>query len=117
MGLLGEILVEYALRVPTVNPQTGRTAYAAPTWLPWRATLNPIPGEVLATLEEGERMGKQLRALSDDVALPANDDYTQTVGALVRYDGQVYEVRDRQPYPTVIPHYEYRLRRLLPGQR
>lgn len=113
MALEGEIVVERCSRSRAMV--RGRQTVVWGDWLPWRATVNPVPGDVLATLQEGERLGRQYRALSDDVRLTATDDELGVLGDLVRYEGQVFEVRDVQTYPTVIPHQEYRIRRLLPG--
>lgn len=113
MPLVGEIVVNTYVRTQAMV--NGRQQTVRGPAVPWRATINPIPGDELATLPEGQRMGKQYRALSDDFRLTETDEELRTVGHLVEYEGQFYEVRDAQPYPTVIPHVEYRIRRLLPA--
>jgi len=75
------------------------------------AVVNPVPGRVLATLPEGERTGDQRRVLCDfDIASPDED--TRTWGAILEIAGVFYEVRDKQTYRRVIPHFAYRVRRL-----
>jgi hypothetical protein len=98
-------------------------AYARGRWVsapgdpfPFFATVNPVPGDVLATLEEGERLGRQYRVLSTDTSLFPPDEETGRAGDEVYYEGAWFEVRDRQVYPTVIPHAEYRVRRRTPAR-
>lgn len=111
--LVGEITIE-ARRL--IGSYTGGRWYVMyGDWFPFIATVNPVPGKVLATLEEGERLGKQFRVLSTDVDLYPPDEATRYPGDEVRIGGEVYEIRDRQPYPTVIPHVEYRVRRRTPN--
>jgi hypothetical protein len=112
MPLIGEITVQ-AVRRTKANVN-GRWVMTRGEPFTWRATINPVPGDILATLPEGERLGRQYRALSDDVALYPPDEETGYPGDLVLFDGGVYEVRDRANYPTIIPHQELRIRRLLP---
>lgn len=112
MALCGEQLIQAQRRTKALV--SGRYVHARGTAFAWRATVNPVPGDVLATLPEGERTGKQYRVLSDDVDLYPPDQETGYPGDLVLYEGEVYEVRDRAVYRTVIPHQELRIRRLLP---
>lgn len=111
--LVGEITIE-ARRI-TGAYSGGHWSVLYGEWFPFIATVNPVPGKVLATLEEGERLGKQFRVLSTDVDLYPPDEATRYPGDEVRIGGEVYEIRDRQPYPTVIPHVEYRVRRRTPN--
>lgn len=108
--LCGEITIEVR-QVFGAYGAKGRweTTRGAP--FPIRATVNPVPGDVLASLPEGERVGRQYRVLTNDVDLRPADDETGLAGDEVFYEGHWYEVRDRQVYPTVIPHSEYRVRR------
>lgn len=78
-----------------------------------KATVNPVPGGVLLTLPEGERRSKNLRVLTE-TELNVADDYADIPGDYVVIRGEVYEVRDVQEYEQVIPHFEYRVRRLRP---
>ena len=78
-----------------------------------KATVNPIPGDVLLTLPEGERREKNLRMLTE-AELNVADDYADIPGDHVVVRGERYEVRDVQEYEKVIPHFEYRIRRLRP---
>lgn len=112
-ALVGEITIQ-ARRLTGAYDTRGRwsVAYGAP--FDFVATVNPVPGKVLATLTEGERLGKQFRVLSTDVDLYPPDEATGYAGDEVYISGEWYEVRDRQPYPTVIPHVEYRVRRRTP---
>lgn len=78
-----------------------------------KATVNPIPGSVLLTLPEGERAEKNLRVLTtQEMATP--DDYDDDSGDHVIVRGERYEIRDVQVYEKVIPHFEYRVRRIRP---
>lgn len=77
------------------------------------ATVNPIPGDVLLTLSEGERTEKNLRMLTE-TELNVADDYADIPGDHVVVRGERFEVRDVQIYEKVIPHYEYRIMRLRP---
>lgn len=112
--LCGEITV--LARRRTGEYVRGRWVVAKDAEFEMRATVNPVPGEVLASLPEGERLGKQYRVLSTDTSLLPPDEGTGYAGDEVFYDGAWYSVRDRQPYPTVIPHVEYRVRRLTPAR-
>lgn len=77
------------------------------------ATVNPVPGDVLLTLPEGERAEKQLRVLTETELYTYNE-YDSREADHVTIRGEEYEVRDVQIYEKVIPHYEYRVRRIRP---
>lgn len=77
------------------------------------ATVNPVPGDVLLTLPEGERSEKQLRVLTETELYTPND-YDGREADRVTVRGEVYEVREVQIYEKVIPHFEYRVRRVRP---
>jgi hypothetical protein len=66
------------------------------------------------TLPEGERREKNLRMLTT-AELNVADDEADIPGDHVVVRGERYEVRDVQEYEKVIPHFEYRIRRLRPA--
>lgn len=75
------------------------------------ATVNPVPGEELAQLPEGQRSGEQRRAITTlDIRGPDEQDGTE--GDLIRYDGRIFKVLEVQSYRRVIPHLEVRVRLL-----
>lgn len=78
-----------------------------------KATVNPVPGDELQTLPESERAEKNLRVITE-YELTTFDDYAGTLADHVVIRGERYEVRDVQIYEKVIPHYEYRVRRVRP---
>lgn len=92
----------------------GRFEEGSPSTFAITGTVNPVPGDILNTLPEGERVEKQLRLLTD-AELRTSDDYEQTRGDLVIVRGEIYEVRDVAIYEKVIRHYEYRIRRVRPN--
>lgn len=82
-----------------------------------RATVNPITGEKTQTLPEGEKAEDWRRVLMRTQVFPP-DDYSdpQRPGDILVIEGERYLVRDAQEYKRVIRHYEYRVRRLKPGE-
>ena len=80
------------------------------------ATVNPVPGEVLETLPEGERSGDQRRVITEFELRPP-DEETGHPGDHLMYRGTRYEVREVQPYRQVIPHLEIRARKIAPGDQ
>jgi hypothetical protein len=113
--LTGEIEIQARDSVGRYNERgKWELAYLEPRCFP--ATVNPIPGDVLQTLPEGERLGRQYRVLSTvEPPLVTTDEASGRRGSEVLIDGDWFEVRDSQVYPTVIPHREYRVRRLNVG--
>lgn len=92
----------------------GRWDAGSETTFEIHATVNPIPGDVLRTLPEGEAVGKQLRVLTE-AELNTADDYSGEEGDRIEIRGELYEVRDVQIYEKVLPHFEYRVRRIRPN--
>lgn len=91
----------------------GRWEQGTATETEIQATVNPVPGEILATLPEGERIGKQLRVLTR-VRFEVPDEESEEQGDHLLIRGEYYEVRDRAQYDRVIPHFEYRVRKMRP---
>ena len=81
-----------------------------------RATVNPVPGYVLATLPEGERGSHQRRVITKYELSPYSD-RKNTLASLVVYEGEVYEVRDIQSYRKIIPHLSARVRAFKFGEQ
>lgn len=79
------------------------------------ATINPVPGEQLALLPEGERRGENIRIIAPLGTLRGSDDNTGVLADLVIWQGKTYEVRTVQVYTRVIPHQEIRALRIEGG--
>lgn len=79
-----------------------------------QCTVNPIPGEELEVLPEGERTGEQIRLLTT-AELRSSDETDGVLADLVIWEGKTYEVRTVQQYRRVIPHLEVRARRVEGG--
>ncbi len=78
-------------------------------------TFDPLPGDLVRTLPEGERRRKQ-RYLITEAELQASDDETGQLGDIVIYAGERWEVRDIMPYRGgILPHYEVRIMRVEQG--
>jgi hypothetical protein len=114
MPLVGEERVTIIRRDPGFRDRRGRYQQGPETVIEnVKATVNPIPGRILATLPEGEREGDQRRMITK-FELRTTDEDTGAVGDIVVYEGRRYEVRDVQVYRKVIPHLEARIRRMPP---
>jgi len=79
-----------------------------------QTTVNPIPGEELQVLPEGERTGEQIRLLTT-ADLRSSDETAGLLADHVIWQGKTYEVRTVQEYRRVIPHIEVRARRVQGG--
>lgn len=79
-----------------------------------QCTVNPIPGEELEVLPEGERTGEQIRILTT-ADLRSSDETSGELADLVVWEGKTYEVRTVQEYRRVLPHIEVRARRVEGG--
>lgn len=78
-------------------------------------TINPVPGEELALLPEGERRGENVRIICRIGTLRGADDTSGTLSDLVVWDGKTFEVRTVQTYRRVIAHDEVRVKRIEGG--
>lgn len=81
------------------------------TFLDFDGTRDPVPNDVLALLPEGERVAG-VRIVITETELRAGSELTNTLPDRVIMDGEVWEVRESQWFPRVIPHYEARVMRL-----
>jgi hypothetical protein len=77
------------------------------------ATVNPVPGDELSALPEGERNTKQLRVITQ-YELTEGDEDAGTYASIVVYEGERYEVRSVSKYRRVIPHNAARVARIKP---
>jgi hypothetical protein len=80
-------------------------------FLDFPATRDTVPNDVLALLPEGERLSG-VRIVITETELRAGSELTGTLPDRVIMEGEVWEVRESQWFPRVIPHYEARVQRL-----
>lgn len=79
-----------------------------------KGTINPVPGEVLETLPEGERQGNQRRLITK-FEIRGPSEKTGYPGDHIIWEGKRWEVRDVQTYRRVFPHLEARVREIDPN--
>ena len=79
------------------------------------AALDPVPGDVLAALPEGERNTKQYLIITE-YELTEGDEDANTFPTRVEYEGELYEVRGPvQKYRRLMPHNDARIVRVSPN--
>ena len=78
-------------------------------------TINPVPGEQLAVLPEGERRGENIRIICAVGTLRSSDETGQILADRVIWQGKTYEVRTVQTYLRIIAHDEVRAMRIEGG--
>lgn len=75
-------------------------------------TINPVTGEELSILPEGDRLADWRKGFTT-VELEVSDDQVDGVdGDVIEFDGFFFEIRHRQHYQRVIPHYRVLMRRV-----
>jgi hypothetical protein len=110
--LVGEqTFTVYASTFTRTNGRVVRTLVWPP--ITWRANVDPVTGWRVMSLPEGERDERNLYILSSDLELQASNQEAGTVGHVLVYRGEQYEIRDVMPFEgKVLDHTEYRARRL-----
>jgi len=91
--------------------QYGYPVEPVPEYLVFPATRDPVPGDVLMTLPEGDRAGSNMIIITE-TELRTGSDNQGWLPDYVMADGEVWEVREVQHFPRRIPHYEARVMRL-----
>ena len=72
-----------------------------------KATVNPITGEELLALPEGERSGEQIKIITK-FELRMTDETLQQDGDIIKWEGKHFRVVNIRRYRKVIPHIEAR---------
>lgn len=98
-----------------IDPATGRPAAATSVDTPnLRANIDPVPGEDIAKLPEGQRSSDQIYIITQ-ADLRGGDETSQEPPDHVLYDGKIYEVQAVKPFPSVLVHIEVRAKRIQGG--
>lgn len=97
--------------VGSVVDSEGYPVAATEVELDFVGTRDSVPYQTMILLPEGERASASLIILTE-TPLRAGEEETGVLPDRVRLDGLVWEVRDAQKYPRVIPHYEARIMRI-----
>lgn len=104
MPFVGNQKISVVERAPPVRGADGRVGASVETRVnDVDATVNPIPGDKMAALPEGERNSKQIRVITE-YELTEGDEDAQTRPSIIVYEGERYEVREVSKYRRVIPH-------------
>lgn len=116
-SLLGEQTITRR-RFSTPSPRRGadgRTLDPSPgVDLEFGATVDPITGDAIRKLPEGERDERQIYILTDEVDLRIASRKGELVADQVIWEGDVYEVVSVMRYRRIIPHLEARARYIGP---
>lgn len=75
------------------------------------ATVSPVPGDEVEKADRGEELQPQYRIILEEEVSPP-DHQTQNPGDHVLIRGERFEVLNVKYFPTIIPHYEARVRRV-----
>ncbi len=105
MSILGEITVVRVRRTAGAVASTGRRAAPTESETEILANFQPLPGDVLLSLPEGDRQRGGYLILTESEVRTANQ-HDQVLADLIEVDGVRYEVRQVEHYNSVFPHYE-----------
>lgn len=85
----------------------GKNTAAVASTLPFRGSVQPVPGNLLETLSEAERQ-RGAQVIYTKTSLKTLDQLTQIPADIVTrvVDGSQWEVRTAQPWPKLLSHFE-----------
>lgn len=103
MPFVGNQKVEFIERTAPSRGSDGRIEASTETSFPDQdATVNPITGDELAALPEGDRLTRNVRVITEYEITEGADGEFPTI---LVYEGERYEARGKvQKYRRVIPH-------------
>lgn len=110
-GVGKETFTRIRRATPTIGPDGRPTVPDLTDLVEFPGTRDPLPNELLALVPEGERKNGVM-ILYCEAELRSSDDNRQVVADYVFVDGELWEVREVEKYPKVIPHYEARIMRI-----
>jgi hypothetical protein len=96
----------------TVIRETKSGSYVRGIWTPGKAsefeiqaTVEPLDGQDLLLIPEGERTKEMIRIYSE-LELKTADEACARKADVVRYQGKLYEVHKVKTWTQLIPHFE-----------
>ena len=91
----------------------GTNTAAVASTIPFRGSVQPVPGNLLETLSEAERR-RGAHVIYTKTSLKTGDQNTQVPADQVTrvVDGSQWEVRIAQPWPKMLKHFEVVIVRL-----
>lgn len=105
------VRIRRELPATVIGPDGRPTPVTDYSLLDFDGTRDPLPNEYLALLPEGERK-RGVMLLYTETELRSIDDNRQVVSDYIFVDGELWEVRETEFYPRIIPHYEARIERI-----
>lgn len=110
MSILGEEPVTLERRAANTVGNDGIVVRGAVTTSTIRGSFQPLAGEEIALLPDGERQADH-RKFYTETELRTADQHAQTEADVVIVDGARYTVMQVQHQRKLIPHYKARLLR------
>lgn len=111
MSFVGSQKIQLVSRAAGSRGADGRYVPGSESTQTICATVNPITGEQLYVMPEGERTGHNIKIITN-APVAMTTDYTQLIGDYIIWEGHRYEIRECRKYLKIIPHVEIRARRV-----